>query len=128
MPKQTKHKSFTKMTAQELSDATRQFDAAPLPDSAGRSMTAKERGQWRRLKRGRGRPTQGKGAVNVLISFERGRLERADELARSLGVGRSRLSAMLIDACIEGESGRKLFPQSPTPIAPPLATNRRKTA
>jgi len=77
------------MTAKELAQATKEFDKAELPDDAGEPMTPRERSDGASRKRSPGRPRKGLGAVNVLISFECGLLDRADAFARGRGVGRS---------------------------------------
>ena len=87
-------KSYVKMTAQELAEATKSFDAAPLPDEVGEPLTPAEREEWEKTRRGRGRPRKGRGAVNVLISVERGLLERADAFAKERKMGRSQLAAI----------------------------------
>ena len=117
-------KPYTKMNAEELAEATKQFDS-PLPFEASRPLTPEERAHWEAITakgktgkgkprtptpgrpepepqpgRGRGRPRVGRGAVNVLISMERGLLERADAFARERGIGRSQLIAMGVEAAI----------------------------
>jgi hypothetical protein len=97
--KKTKYKKpYTRMTAAELAEATEQYDRAELPDKAGRAMTPRERAEWSSDKRPRGRPRKGRGAVNVLISFERGLLERADSFAQDQGIGRSALVAQALES------------------------------
>jgi hypothetical protein len=97
-------KPFTRMTAEELAAATREYDRGELPDDVGEPMTPEERARWSNGKRGRGRPRKGLGAVNVLISFERGLLDRADAFARGHGIGRSALVAEALDALIGSNS------------------------
>ena len=92
------------MTADELAEMTKQYDRAELPDDVGEAMTPEERAEWSNGKRGRGRPRKGLGAVNVLISFERGLLDRADAFARGRGMGRSALVAEALEAIIGGKS------------------------
>jgi hypothetical protein len=99
MTSRPKHKKpFTKMTAAELAEATKRFDAEPLPMNAGVSLTDAEQAEWNRLKRGRGRPRRGNGAVNVLVSLERGLLERANTFAKSNGIGRSKLISIALES------------------------------
>src|SRR5437764_10210334 len=93
MPKQKKTKPFPQMTADELADATKQYEVR-LPDDVGEPLTAAEQAEWDRTKRKRGRPRKGKGSVNVLVSLERGLLESADAFARDHGLGRSALIAI----------------------------------
>ncbi|HWE96770.1 MAG TPA: hypothetical protein VG269_22610 [Tepidisphaeraceae bacterium] len=97
-------KPFTRMTADELAAATKKYDRGALPDDVGEAMTPAERAQWSNGKPGRGRPRKGLGAVNVLISFERGLLDRADAFARGRGIGRSALVAEAIEALIGDKS------------------------
>jgi hypothetical protein len=94
-------KPFTQMTHAELAEATKQYDRAELPDDVGRAMTPRERAEWSNGKRRRGRPRKGRGAVNVLISFERGLLEQADAFARDRGVGRSALVAEALQSLMK---------------------------
>ena len=96
-PRKTR-KPYTRMTADELAEATKEFDRE-LPDDAGTAMTPTERAQWSNG-RGRGRPRKGLGAVNVLISFERGLLDRTDAFARGRGMGRSALVAEALETLI----------------------------
>jgi len=96
-------KPFTRMTAEELAEATKQFDQE-LPDDVGSAMTAQERSEWTNGRRRPGRPRKGLGAVNVLISFERGLLDRADAFARGRGIGRSALVAEALELRIGAKS------------------------
>ncbi len=102
-----KKKPFTRMTAEELAEATKEFDRAELPDNVGEPMTPEQLDEWSSGKRGRGRPRKGLGAVNVLISFERGLLERADALASGRGIGRSALVAEALESLIDRKSRLK---------------------
>ncbi|MBI4586367.1 MAG: hypothetical protein HY717_20350 [Planctomycetes bacterium] len=88
------NKPFTKMTASELADATREFDK-PSPPGRFRPMTARERRQWERAKRGRGRPSKAPGqkAVRVLLTIQPTLLAEADAFARRHGLSRSDLFA-----------------------------------
>jgi hypothetical protein len=96
-------KPFTRMTASELAEATKAFDRGELPDDVGIAMTPQEQAEWEKRQRGRGRPRKGLGAVNVLISFERGLLDRADAFARGRGIGRSALIAQALQAMIDSK-------------------------
>jgi hypothetical protein len=104
LKKTKKQKPFTRMTADELAEATKEFDRGELPDDVGEVMTPEERAEWSSGKRGRGRPRKGLGAVNVLISFERGMLDRADAFARGRGIGRSALVAEALESLIGARS------------------------
>jgi hypothetical protein len=99
MPTKThkKRKPLTRMTSEELAEATKEYDRGELPDNAGEAMTPEENAEWSNGKRGRGRPRKGLGAVNVLISFERGLLDRADAFARERRIGRSGLVAAALE-------------------------------
>ncbi len=83
------------MSAAELAEATREFDA-PQALAKGRRMTAGERAEERVLRRGR--PRIGQGARKISISLERGVLREADALARKRGVKRSELIARFMVA------------------------------
>jgi hypothetical protein len=50
----------------------------------------------RGMKRGRGRPVKGQGAVPVQITLERGLLADADEYAQKKGMSRSELIALCL--------------------------------
>ena len=87
-------KPFTKMTAAELAETTREFDK-PSPPGRFRPLTARERRRWERAKRGRGRPTKAPGqkAVRVLLTIQPPLLAEADAFARCHGLSRSELIA-----------------------------------
>ena len=87
-------KTFSKMTASELADATREFDK-PSPSGRFRPMSARERRRWERAKRGRGRPSKAPGqkAVRVLLTIQPPLLAEADAFARRHGLSRSELFA-----------------------------------
>ena len=89
--KRTKHPED--MTAAELAEATRVFDA-PNAYKKARPMTSAERAQERALRRGR--PKIGQGAKKISISLERGVLRDADALARKRGMKRSELIASFV--------------------------------
>jgi hypothetical protein len=87
MKKTMKHPE--EMTAEELADATSEFDR-PFAFERGRPMTSAELAIERNL-RGRGRPKIGKGAKKVSISMESNLLQKTDALARKKGINRSEL-------------------------------------
>lgn len=94
-------KPFTKMTAAELQEATKEFDK-PADLKEWRQMTPDERARWERVRRGgsaRGRPRIGSGSGTVLVpvSMERSLLQRADVYAGRLGVKRSFLVAKALE-------------------------------
>jgi hypothetical protein len=99
-------KPYTKMTATELAAATAQYDQPVDLKKARRLSDA----QWRRfkaVKRGPGRPRIGRGAVNVLVSLEIGLLERLDAMAKSQGIGRSKLLTFALESYLAQEPMRR---------------------
>jgi hypothetical protein len=96
-----RHKPWTKMTAAELAEATREFDHGTGP--AARSPTAREAAKQRLAmrtasKRQRGRPRLGEGAARVLFTIDPNLLIRLDVFARKHGVKRSQLIAQSVEA------------------------------
>ena len=85
-------KPYTEMSAKELAKATAKFDEEFVIDES-REATVKEKAQWQRAKRNRGRPKTGRGVRVVSVSIETGLLERADRLAKKLKVRRTQLIA-----------------------------------
>jgi hypothetical protein len=65
-----------------------------------RPLTGEMRRQLRRAKGKRGRPRIGRGARKVLVSIERGLLEKADAAARARHVSRSQLFARGLEAVL----------------------------
>lgn len=89
--KQTKH---SRMTGDELARTTRAFDRPggepaflPAPAAEQRRHDA----LIRKIKRRRGRPRVGEGAMRVQITMERSLLDKADRFARAQGLSRSEL-------------------------------------
>ena len=76
------------MSAAELARATKQFER-PFVFARARPMTATERAQERKLRRGR--PKIGKGVKKISISVELDLLRQADAMARRKGINRSKL-------------------------------------
>lgn len=93
MKKLTKH--LEDMTAAELAEATREFDAAFVLSKA-RPLTRAERKEERILRPGR--PRIGQGAQKVSISMESSILRATDALARRRGVKRSELISSFVVA------------------------------
>ena len=93
MKRTSKHPEL--MTAAELARATRQFDDQFVFEKA-RPMTAAERTEEQKLRRGRGRPKIGRGARKVSISLEGDLLKKTDALAKKKGVNRSELIARFV--------------------------------
>ena len=106
-------KPWTKMTARELAEATKDLDR-PIPLAETRPLTAEQRQWWERAKRGPGRPRVGNGAKPVLVTIERGLLARADALAEARGVSRSQLVAEGLSALVGG-GGRQPAGSAPRP-------------
>jgi hypothetical protein len=86
-----REKPYWEMTTAELAKVTGDFDREGTILQTG-PLTRKMRSRW--VKAGkRGRPRMGKGSKRVLISMEKGLLQRTDKLARRRGIGRSELIA-----------------------------------
>ena len=99
-----KSKPYWKMTADELAEATKEFDAPFVVDKS-RPLTPSERKRWRNLKKKRGRPKVGRGFKRISVSIERGLLGRVNVLARRRRVNRSRLFALVLEEAIAREEG-----------------------
>jgi tRNA U34 5-methylaminomethyl-2-thiouridine-forming methyltransferase MnmC len=86
-----RQKPYWEMAAAELAKATEDFnrEGTILRTS---SLNRKMRNRWAKAGK-RGRPRMGKGSKRVLISMEKGLLQRTDELARRRGIARSELIA-----------------------------------
>ncbi|MGO9115401.1 MAG: hypothetical protein ACLP9L_39830 [Thermoguttaceae bacterium] len=90
MTKRTK--PYTEMTAKELAKSTTKFNTEFVIDES-REATPKEKAQWQRAKRKRGRPKTGMGVRVVSVSIESGLLKRTDRLAKKLKLRRTQLIA-----------------------------------
>jgi len=97
-----KKKPYWEMTARELADATKQFDE-PLVVDRSRPPTPKEREQWKRVKRKRGRPKVGHGCKRVSISVEKDLLKRITAYARKRQMSRSGLVAEAFEELLANE-------------------------
>jgi hypothetical protein len=86
-----RQKPYWEMTATELAKATGDFDREGTILQTG-PLTRKMKSRWVKAAK-RGRPRMGKGSKRVLISMEKGLLQRTDKLARRRGIGRSELIA-----------------------------------
>jgi hypothetical protein len=87
-------KKLDRMTASELTEATKQFDVElPAgPDGLpGRPMTASERRTRQRVKRKMGRPKIGNGVKRVMVSLESGLLKQSDGFAKKHHMSRSQM-------------------------------------
>lgn len=89
-------KSYTKMSAAELAQATKRYEGMVIDRT--RPLNATERKLWAQAKRGRGRPRIGNGVKKISISLESDLLREADVLAKKKGVNRSKLIAGLLVA------------------------------
>ena len=92
---------YEQMTAAELARATAEFDREFVADSFAAASPG-ERRWFERARRKPGRPREGRGARVISVSVEGELLERADALARDLGVTRARLIARGLKAVLEG--------------------------
>ncbi len=81
-------KPITQMNAKELGHATKDLAREFVADSFG-PPSPEDREQWRRAKRKRGRPRQGRGVKVISVSLEKGLLSRCDALAKRLGLSRA---------------------------------------
>ena len=90
-------KSWMRMTAAELAEATREYDHGFGPKA--RRPPASELAKLKKAmqpapKKGRGRPRLGSGAVRVLFSIDPQLLLRIDAFARAHDMKRSHLIAV----------------------------------
>jgi len=92
-------KPVTQMNAAELDDLTRQFEGIRFEDT--QPLSEREQKQWAQGRRRPGRPRRGQGALRVLMSIERGLLERTDAFARTKAIGRSELIATALAAFMD---------------------------
>jgi hypothetical protein len=95
-------KPLTRMNAKELAVATAGFDKEFVIDQS-REQTPKERAQWRRAQRKRGRPRQGQGVQIISVSIEKGLLKKTDRLAKKLHTQRTKLIARGLEAILSKE-------------------------
>ncbi len=99
----TKKKKYTEMNLDELREATKDLDEEFAFEKA-RPLTAKARREHGlAAKRGRGRPTVGMGATNVLVSMEKGLLSKADSFAKRHKMSRSELVAVGLKLAMNGK-------------------------
>ena len=80
------------MSKEELEADTAKFDREFIVDES-RPLTRKLKTGLRKAARRRGRPRTGKGARRVLVTIERGLLDRSDAFARRKKMSRSQLIA-----------------------------------
>lgn len=86
-------KPWTKMTAEELAEATKDLENLRFEDT--RPLNAEERALWNRMKRASGRPRKAAGekAARVLVTVAPDLLKEADAYAKKEGITRSQLVA-----------------------------------
>ena len=98
-------KPYSKMNADELAEATAEFDAEREPAFLRPPPGEKRRHDalLRKVKRGRGRPRVGAGSRRVQITMEGTLLDRADRFAKAHGLSRSELIA----TCLAPVIGKK---------------------
>lgn len=95
MKRQTPKKPYWKMSAEELAEATKEFDR-PIPARKLKPLTKEERARWERSK---AKPSAsvfvvdhaGGGAEAVIVKLDEGLLRRCDEYARKHKLSRSEL-------------------------------------
>ena len=93
---------YGRMTEQELDAVVAGLDR-PIAASETRPMTAAERRQWERAKRGPGRPRRGQGARAISLSVERSLLDAADAFAKRAGISRAALFERGLRAVLNGK-------------------------
>jgi hypothetical protein len=95
-------KKYWHMTADELAEATREFDREGVADSF-RPMTAAEEATWQAAvkKRPAGRPKKNGRAVRVIsVGIDAALLKRADAVAKRRGVTRGELVEQALKAAL----------------------------
>jgi len=102
MTRKPRSKPVTQMTAQELADATAEFDQEFVIESFRRPSPA-QRAKLQRARQKRGRPKVGKGVKVISVSIERGLLDEADRFARRLKVRRTKLISRGLRAVLDRE-------------------------
>ena len=97
-----KKKAYWEMNSKELAAATKEFDQEFIGDTF-HPMTEQDRRRWERIKKGPGRPREGRGARVISVSVEKDLLTRSDKLARKMGITRARLIARGLKAVLAAE-------------------------
>jgi hypothetical protein len=99
-PKQETGGRLTSEKIMAMSEAERNKMVADLDVESTESLlarakplTAKQRALWSRVKKKMGRPVVGKGAKMVMVTMERGLLDKVDAFAKDNGLKRSELIA-----------------------------------
>ena len=89
-------KSYWEMTADELAEATKEYDHE-IPASKLRPLTKEDRKRWEQMKRNPSRSIfvldrpKRKGATAIVLELDRALLARTDAYAASRGMTRSEL-------------------------------------
>jgi len=96
---------YAALSRTELQQATAEFDEEMIATKS-RPLTAAERRDWEKARRGPGRPRRGAGAKAISVSVERGLLARSDALASSLGISRASLIERGLKAVIAAGTRR----------------------
>lgn len=96
-----KTKSYGKMTAEELAEATREFD---IPSPAGRfgPLTAAQRRVWKKARRGRPAKKPEEKAARITTTIDPLLLRRADRFARAHGLTRAEMLTRGLKAVLAG--------------------------
>jgi hypothetical protein len=98
------------MTADEIADATREFDTGAIPP--GPPLGSDQRARWEKARSGGtasinvgpGRPKVGEGAVPVPVSVEGALLRRAIANARKLKLKRSEYFSKALQLLTDGQA------------------------
>ena len=90
------------MSAAQLAAATKQYDQPGIEPSF-RRPPAELAAAERRIRKGRGRPTVGKGARRVTITVEGNLLEEANRFSKARKLSRSELVAMGLRMVMTGK-------------------------
>jgi hypothetical protein len=85
-------KAYWEMDQSELRAATTEFDQEFVGETFA-CPTAKQKTQWERAQRKRGRPKTGLGSQTISVTIERGLLAKTDRLAKKLKLSRAALIA-----------------------------------
>jgi hypothetical protein len=120
-----KRKRYQDMSLDELREATKEYDREHI---AGKPLTPAMKARndramkaLREQRRTGGRPQVGQGAASVMISLERGLLEKADTFAVRRHMSRSEMVARALVFLIGAEHGLRPNEILQLPIAELLA-------
>jgi len=103
MKKPKPKKPYQEMNANELAEATREFDAEFVINQTT-PLSPADRKLWARLKRKQGRPKLGAGTKVVAVTVEKTLLAKADKLAKKLKTSRAQLIARGLRRILEEEA------------------------